>query len=210
MKLLWLYILAAVASYLIGGINPAIILSNRLYRRDVRQLGSHNAGFTNFLRNFGHQHAWTVFFYDALKSALMCAVFGWLFRHFLGLYHVGAAFSALFTTLGHAYPVWYHFQGGKGVAVMAAAIWFIDWRAAVVVFVVFLPMIFLTRYMSLSVLCAAVTAPITMLVLGVENPWIIVLTTLCVLFMIWRHRENIQRLCRGTESRFSIKSHHSQ
>lgn len=204
--MLWLYVLSAIVSYLIGSINPAIILSNHLYRQDVRQMGSRNAGFTNFLRSFGHQYAWTVFFYDALKSTLTCAVFGGLFQHFLGLYHLGAAFSALFTMLGHVYPVWHNFQGGKGAAVMAAAIWFIDWRAATVVFVVFLPMIFLTRYMSLSVLCAAVTAPVTMLILGVENPWIIVLTALCVLFMIWKHRKNIQRLISGTESRFTLKN----
>ncbi len=205
MKFLWLYVLTAITSYLIGSINPAIILSNRLYHRDVRQAGSHNAGFTNFLRSFGHRHAWIVFVFDALKSALMCAVFGWMFHRFLGLYHLGAAFAALFTALGHAYPVWYRFQGGKGAAVMAAAIWFIDWRAATVVFVVFLPMLFLTRYMSLSVLCAAVTAPVTMLVVGVENPWVIILTALCVLLLIWRHRENIRRLFRGTEPRFNIK-----
>ncbi len=129
------------------------------------------------------------------------------FRRFLGLYHLGAAFAAMFTALGHCYPVWYRFQGGKGAAVMAAAIWFIDWRAAVVVFATFLPMIFLTRYMPLSVLCAAVTAPVTMLILGVENSWVVVLTALCVLLMFWRHRENIQRLFCGTESRIPIKYH---
>ncbi len=203
----WLYVLAAVVSYLVGSINPAIILSNRFYQRDVRQAGSHNAGFTNFLRNFGFKHAWTVFFYDALKSTLICAAFGALFRHFLGLYHLGAAFSAVFTTLGHAYPVWYRFHGGKGAAVMGAAIWFIDWRAATVVFAILLPMIFVTRYMSLSVLCAAASAPVTMLIFGVENPWVIILTVLCVLFLIWRHRENIQRLFRGTESRLFIINH---
>lgn len=206
-NMLWLYILAAVVSYLIGSINPAIILSTRLYRRDVRQTGSHNAGFTNFLRSFGHQHAWTVFAFDALKSVLMCAVFGWLFHRFLGLYHLGAAFAALFTALGHCYPVWYRFQGGKGAAVMAAAICLIDWRAAVIVFAIFLPMVFLTRYMSLSVLCAAALAPVTMLIFDVENPWVLVLTALCVLLMFWRHRENIQRLFRGTESRIPIKYH---
>lgn len=204
MQAIPLFAVCVVTAYLVGGINPAIILSNHLYHRDVRQMGSHNAGFTNFLRNFGQQHAWTVFFFDALKASLLCLLFGWLFSRLMGLFHLGAAFTALFTMLGHCYPVWYSFRGGKGVAVMGAAIWFIDWRAAIIVFLIFLPMIFLTRYMSLSVLCAAASAPISLAVMGTENIWVLILTAACVAFMFLRHRENIGRLIKGRESKFSL------
>lgn len=201
----WVFVAAAVTAYLVGGVNPAILLSRGLYRRDVRRFGSHNPGFTNFHRVFGGDHAWVVFLVDFAKSALMCAVFGAVFRRTCGLYRMGAAFTSLFTLLGHAYPLWHHFRGGKGVAVMFAAVWFVEWRAGAVLTVIFLVLMLTTRYMSLSVLCAAVSAPVTMAVVGTEHPAIPFLIGAAVLFMILRHRENLQRLVRGTESRFSLK-----
>ena len=173
---------------------------------DVRVFGSHNPGFTNFKRVFGNDHAWSVFLIDFSKSALLCLLFGWLFRDIVGQRQLGVAFTSFFTLLGHAYPLWYHFQGGKGVAVMFAAIWFIEWRAAIIVLGVFLVMMVISRYMSLSVICGALTAPITMAVVGVEHPAAWFITIVCIVFMIIRHRENIKRLLRGTESRFSLKS----
>ena len=200
----FLYVLAAVAAYLVGSVNPAIILSRSLYRTDVRGHGSRNPGFTNFQRVFGNDHAWGVFLFDFAKSAVLCLVFCPLFRNTLGLYHLGAAYTSLFTLLGHAFPLWHGFQGGKGVSVMFAAVWFIDWRAGVVVALVFLALMLTTRYMSLSVLCAAATAPITLLAVGTEHPAVWILTAVSVLFMVWRHRENLQRLASGTESKFSL------
>lgn len=201
----WIYPVAAAAGYLVGSVNPAIIISRAVYRTDVRRFGSHNPGFTNFLRVFGNEHAWTVFLLDFLKSALMCLLFGWVFRRTVGLPHLGAAFTGMFTLLGHAYPVWYHFQGGKGVSVLFGAIWFVDWRADTIVLLLFLIVIALTRYMSLSVMIAAISAPITMAIRGAEHPAVVPITAACVLFMIWRHRENIVRLLHGTESKFSFR-----
>ena len=201
-----IFFIAAVTAYLVGSVNPAIILSQAVYRVDVRLFGSHNPGFTNFKRIFGNDHAWTVFLIDSLKSAVMCALFGWAFLHFWGMYHFGAAFTSFFTLLGHAFPIWYNFQGGKGVAVMYAAIWFIEWRAGVVITVVFLALMILTRYMSLSVIIAALTAPFTMLIVGTEHPAVWYITTVSILFMVLRHWENIKRLIHGTESKFSLRS----
>ena len=101
------------------------------------------------------------------------------------------------------------FDCGKGVSVMFAAVWFIDWRAGVVIVVVFLALMLTTRYMSLSVLCAAATAPVTMAVAGTEHIAVWILTTVSVLFMFWRHRENLRRLRQGTESKFSLRGHGS-
>lgn len=200
----WIFPVAAITAYLIGSINPAIIISRGLYRMDVRGFGSHNPGFTNFKRVFGNQHAWLVFLLDFLKSAILCLLFGFLFKKFNGLFHLGAAFTGFFTMLGHSFPIWYSFQGGKGVAVMFAAIWFVDWRSALIVVAIFLVLMITTRYMSLSVLCAALSAPITLAIFGVESPAVLVIISLCVLFMIWRHKDNIKRLCKGTESKFSL------
>ena len=196
---------AAVTAYLVGSINPAIILSRTIYRTDVRGFGSHNPGFTNFMRVFGNHHAWTVFILDFAKSAIVCGGFGWLFLRTFGLFHLGAAYTSVFALLGHVYPVWYGFQGGKGVAVMFAAMWFIEWRAAAVILGVFLILIIATRYMSLSVIFAALTGPITMCVTGVEHPAVMILTCLGIALMILRHHENIQRLLKGTESKFVLK-----
>ena len=201
----FLFVLAAVTAYLVGSVNPAIILSRSIYRTDVRRFGSRNPGFTNFQRVFGSGHAWSVFVLDCAKSALLCLVFCPLFRNACGMYHLGAAYTSLFALLGHAYPLWHGFRGGKGVSVMFAAVWFIDWRAGIVIVVVFLALMFATRYMSLSVLCAAATAPITLAVAGTEHIAVWILTTVSVLFMIWRHRENLRRLRDGTESKFSFR-----
>lgn len=201
---LWIFIAAAAAGYLVGSINPAIILSKAVYRVDVRLFGSHNPGFTNFNRVFGSEHAWTVFLLDLGKSMLMCGLFGWLFLHEAGLFHLGAAFTAIFVLLGHVYPIWYHFRGGKGVAVMFGAIWLVDWRASLIVLIVFLILMIATRYMSLSVMIAAATAPVTIAVRGAEHPAILPIITGCVLFLILRHHENIGRLIHGTESKFSM------
>ena len=204
MKLL-LLLSAAAAAYLVGGINPAILLSRGVYRADVRRFGSRNPGFTNFHRVFGGGHAWSVFLLDFGKSALLCLVFCPLFRRVFGLYHLGAAYTSMFALLGHAFPLWHGFEGGKGVSVMFAAVWFIDWRAGVVVLIVFLALMAATRYMSLSVLCGAATAPAAMAVAGTEHPAVWILTTASVLFMFWRHRENLRRLRQGTESKFSFR-----
>ena len=204
MKLL-LFVLAAVVSYLVGSVNPAIILSRSIYQKDVRRFGSRNPGFTNFQRVFGIGHAWSVFLLDCAKSAILCLIFCPLFRNAYGMYHLGAAYSSLFALLGHAFPVWHGFRGGKGVSVMFAAVWFIDWRAGVVIVIVFLSLMFATRFMSLSVLCAAATAPITLAVVGTEHIAVWILTTVSVLFMIWRHRENLRRLREGTETKFAFR-----
>lgn len=201
-----LIIAAAVVSYLVGGINPAIILSNRLYKLDLRRFGSHNAGFTNFRRVLGDDNAWLVLIWDFLKSACMCALFGWLFGHFLGRFRLGAAIAMLCAVIGHAYPVWYEFKGGKSVAVFGAAMWFVDWRAGFVTIGVFLVMLLTFRYMSLAALCAGLGFLLSLGILWTPETVILVLMGLSVAIVWWRHRENIGRLLRGTESKFSFHS----
>lgn len=90
--------------------------------------------------------------------------------------------------------------------VAAAAIWFIDWRCALIATAIMMLLLFTVKYMSLSVMTAAVSCPLTLLLFGVETPWVLVCVTLSVLFLIYRHKENIRRLRAGTESKFSLKS----
>jgi len=194
---------AAIIIYLLGGINPSIILSQKLYNSDIRFFGSHNPGFTNFLRNYGDK-AWIVFAADIAKGLILSVLTALLFLHLFGLFHLGAAFATFFAVVGHAFPVWYRFQGGKSVAVFAGSLWFIDWRAGLAAAIVLLAVLAVKRYMSLAVICGASAFLIVLAILGVESPWVMVLSILSVALILLRHRENIQRLRRGTESRFSL------
>ncbi len=203
---IWLYIIAAAAGYCIGSISPAIILSQTLYRTDVRKYGSHNAGFTNFNRIFGAKHSWMVFALDFLKAALVSALFGWLFIRNGGLYQIGTTFSGLFALIGHAWPIWHHFMGGKCVSVIFAVGMITDWRATTIAFGIFIIVILLTRYMSLATILGVFSEPFLLALFGVEHPAVLVLMSAMVLLVILRHHQNIGRLIHGTESKFSFRS----
>ena len=137
-----IWFLAAISAYLVSGVNPAILLSRMIYKQDIRTVGSKNPGFTNFKRVHGWKFAWLVLLVDVTKAVLPCLVFGFAFRAVgvleEGNFQLGAAFTGLFAMLGHAYPVWYRFKGGKAFLVAATAIWFIDWRVALIASGIFL------------------------------------------------------------------------
>ena len=193
-----------LCAYLIGGINPAILLSRLLYHQDIRALGSKNPGFTNFKRVYGNRHAWFVFLLDILKTAVLCAVFCPLFVLCGKSYALGAAYTGLCAMLGHVFPVWYHFKGGKGFLVGATAIWFIDWRTALIALAVWGVLLAMTKYMSLSVICAAFVCPFTHAALGEPTDVSLLCAAACLLLIV-RHRENILRLYKGTESKFRLR-----
>ena len=201
-----LCIAAAVVSYLVSGLNPSIILSKLVYHRDIRECGSGNPGFTNFKRTFGSRYAWFVFALDILKSLVLCIVFGFLFRAVFGSFALGAAYSCFFSMLGHCFPVWYGFEGGKGFLVCAAAVWFVDWRAALIAFVIMNTLLFTVKYMSLSVIIAALSVVVSLIFFRPDHWAVLPLVILCVALLIWRHRENIVRLMNGTERKFSLGS----
>ena len=198
----WLYIIAVVSSYLIASINPAILISKHIYHTDVRQFGSHNPGFTNFKRVFGNKHAYVVFSLDVLKAMLLCLIFGLIFRAVGGYYQVGAAFSGMFALLGHAYPIWHGFGGGKGSAAILGVFLMIDWRVGLIAFALFVVLLLTIRFMSLAVMLAAVSVPVLMALFGVQHISVIWMVCVIVLFVIARHHENIGRLINGTESKF--------
>lgn len=203
-----LFVLAAVSSYLITGLNASIELSKAIYHEDIRKKGSGNPGFNNFRRNFGWKSASLVFALDFLKCVLPCAVFGWLFGKFFGERQLGVVVSGVFAMLGHAYPLWYRFKGGKSVLVGIAFVFLTDWRAGVVAVIVFLIVLLPTRYLSLASMCGAIAASAALSAFGVSPPYVLLFCWLASFFVVARHHENIRRLLSGTETRFRF--HHDR
>ena len=197
------YIISAVFAYFVSGLNPAIIMSKAIYKKDIRTCGSGNPGFTNFKRVFGNKYAWFVFVLDILKGAVISGVAGLLFRAYVGSWALGVAYAGLFAMLGHAFPIYYGFKGGKGFLVCLSTVWFIDWRAGAIATAVLVIMLPLTKYMSLSTMSALVAGAVAVAAFG-GGLAVSIMYAVCVLFVIVRHKQNIVRLVQGTESKFSF------
>ena len=197
------YIISAVFAYFVSGLNPAIIMSKAIYKKDIRTCGSGNPGFTNFKRVFGNKYAWFVFVLDILKGAVISVVAGLLFRAYVGSWALGVAYAGLFAMLGHAFPIYYGFKGGKGFLVCLSTVWFIDWRAGAIATAVLVIMLPLTKYLSLSTMSALVAGAVAVAAFG-GGLAVSIMYAVCVLFVIVRHKQNIVRLVQGTESKFSF------
>jgi len=206
-----IYFITAVFAYVVAGLNPAIILSKAIYHKDIRNEGSGNPGFTNFKRVFGNKYAWWVFFLDIFKAVIISLVAGFLFRYFMtpflevDAWDFGVAYGGIFAMIGHAFPFLYRFKGGKGFLVCYTTMWFIDWRTGLIATAIFLILLFTVKYMSLSTMIALTVGDLTLFIWQ-EHYIVIIMYALCVLFMIARHHENIKRLFKGTESKFSFRS----
>ena len=203
MKLL-LWLAAAVTAYVVSSWNPAITLSKAIYHKDIRECGSGNPGFTNFKRTFGNKWAWWVMILDMCKSGVVVLLFAFAFRFFGIHFQIGAAFTGLFALIGHAYPVWYDWKGGKGFLVTLSVIAVIDWRIGLGAFVLMTILLLSTDYMSLSTVTALLVSPIAMIFLKTE-PIAIIVAACMVIFVAVRHKENFKRLLAGTEKHFLRK-----
>ncbi|SEA43401.1 glycerol-3-phosphate 1-O-acyltransferase PlsY [Variovorax sp. YR216] len=202
-------IVAIVLSYLLGSLSFAVIVSKALGMADPRSYGSKNPGATNVLRS-GNKGA-------ALATLLLDALKGWvpvfLVNHYGANWGLGqgtAAVAGLAAFLGHLYPVFFGFQGGKGVATAAGALVGIDWLLGLATGCTWLIIAVFFRYSSLASIVAAFFAPAYYLI-GGRIAWPLDLTVLLSLvsislLLIWRHRENIRRLAAGTESKLGSKT----
>ena len=189
------------SAYLIGSVNPAIILSNRIYHEDIRSYGSGNAGATNTLRTYGTKMAVLIFVLDLLK-----AVVAILLGSFILTLSMGGAISALFVVLGHMFPIYYKFKGGKGVACTAMCILMLSPISFVIELALFVLIAALTRYVSLGSIMCAMLFPFLAYIFQGDDPGFIPLSALCIgAMVVFMHRENIKRLMSGKESKFSFK-----
>lgn len=201
MKIL-LYLISALLAYLVAGWNPAITLSKTVYKKDIRTLGSGNPGFTNFKRNFGSL-AWLVLVLDLSKAAVVIAICAHFFSTKLGLYEFGAVYTGFFAVLGHCFPVWYGFKGGKGFLVGLSTLFVADWRVGCIATLIMVVLLLTTKYMSLSTVTALVTAPLFFWLFKAPVD-VLVLYGITALLVLIRHKENFKRLFKGEESRFHL------
>lgn len=198
-----------IVGYLFGGFQTAIIIG-RLKGLDIRSHGSGNAGATNALRVLGPKAALIVFIGDMLKAVIGIIVASLIFRPSSGIDPLLiSTYAGLGAILGHNWPIYFRFKGGKGIAVSITTLAMIDYRIAIVAGIAFLAAVVFTRYVSLGSILLTLSAPIMMFVLHRNSPDFIeaiILITIIPALAIFQHRANIARLINGTESKLGQKS----
>ena len=221
MNFVLLLFLVAIPSYVIGSINGAIITSKVFYRKDIRKFGSGNPGLTNFFRVFGKGGVLLVILIDMLKTITpvvfggwMFALFvtltpvapGWLFSRFFEISLLGTIYSGFFVMLGHCFPVFYKFRGGKGVMATGVLVIMLDWRLALICWSIFIIVVLITRFVSLGSIIGSLAMPFVMhfaLSLGGLQEFIALL--ICAVLVVLRHERNIVKIFKGQESKFKFK-----
>jgi glycerol-3-phosphate acyltransferase PlsY len=192
-------LVAIVIAYLLGSIASAIIVCKAMGLSDPRESGSGNPGATNVLRLHGKKVAMVTLAGDVLKGVIAVII-----AHLLVSSTLYLALSGLAVFLGHLYPVFFRFQGGKGVATYIGVVFALDWKLGLAFGVTWLCSAVLFRYSSLSSLIASIMTPVYTWILFPDI--YIFCGTLCMaILLFWRHRTNIQRLLRGEESRIGQK-----
>jgi glycerol-3-phosphate acyltransferase PlsY len=203
------WLLIALGSYLLGSI-PFGFLAGRLCGIDIRTKGSGNIGATNVLRVLGKKWGYAVFLLDFLKGLLpVLFALDWGHAHGVNPTSAPGALAALCTLLGHSFPVWLGFKGGKGIASSAGVIVGLFGLGAFLFCLGTWMLLFTTtRYVSVASLGGAVALPlaVTLLLLMHRTDWLaLVVSIIMCLLAVWRHRSNIVRLRAGTEPRFERK-----
>lgn len=208
-------LIVIAAGYLLGSLNSSIIVSRVIFRDDIRKHGSGNAGLTNTLRTYGKGAALLTLFGDILKTALAVAVAGVLF----GFNYVFGAISisdmcyvaGLFAVLGHIFPVYYKFKGGKGVLATATMVLILAPACFLILFLVFVAVVAMSKFVSLGSVCAAVLLPVIIsgyfrFPAGGGTPGLVALSTIILaIIIVWCHRENLKRISERTERKLSFK-----
>lgn len=206
--------LIAVISYLLGSINTSIIVSKVALRKDIRNYGSGNAGFTNAVRSMGWKRGLIVLGGDMAKCAIAVVIGQLIYSGDLN-FNAGAAgrlLAGAFVFLGHIYPLFFGFRGGKGALTCATTILFYDWRVFLICMSVFFILVLTTKFVSLGTICAAITLPVMVFLFSntgltaqdMSFGYTIVAAGMTAL-ILFKHRANIVRLIRGKESKFSFK-----
>lgn len=199
-------VICAVIAYLTGSLNTSILVS-KFIGKDVRKEGSGNAGATNTLRVFGKGAAAIVVLGDALKGVIAILIARLIVGMFTaaGVIILPVYVAAFCVVLGHNFPIYFGFKGGKGIMTSAAVIFMLDWRIGLIVFVCAIAIMAITRYVSLGSCIACVIFPISVILMHSGDLYFIVLSLAMGALALFMHRANIVRLIKGTESKLNFK-----
>ncbi len=213
---MWIIFLLAclLGGYLLGSLNASIIFGF-FKGSDIRNSGSKNAGMTNTLRVFGKKAAVFVFVFDLLKAIVSVVLAryaaGILYPAGSNVIHYAQYLAGFGAILGHNFPLYFKFKGGKGILSSWGVIMVLDWRIAILLIIVFLLIVTISRYVSLASIISATVYPLFVILLNIPvfnlmtTPFYIALSLAMASLAIYRHRGNIQRLCTGTESKLGQK-----
>lgn len=201
-----LYIVISVLAYFIGSISFSVIFSRKFAGFDVRDKGSKNAGSTNVLRTAGTKLAILTLLCDILKGviAIVIAIIAsniWKDVDVTILKYM----AGFFAILGHTFPIFFEFRGGKGVATALGVLITLDWKIGLICLIFALVIIIFTKMVSVGSILAAVLFPILTIFMTEFNLAIILISILIALLVIFNHRENLKRIKNGTENKISFK-----
>lgn len=217
-------IIAAVIGYAAGSVSFAILVTKFYEKKDIREFGSGNAGMTNVLRSVGKTAGIITFAGDFLKCMLAALLSMWVFS-LLGAqgydYRYGGYIAGLFCVLGHMYPLFHGFKGGKGAVTAVSMIAIMDWRVFVIIAVIFFLTMAIFKTISISTIISASFLPVAQFItiyffdFNSQKEYysgntfylcFAVITTLIIgVWVIAKHHENIKRILSGTEKKFSVK-----
>ena len=203
------YIIVSIIAYLLGSISFSIIISKKMAGFDVRDKGSKNAGSTNVLRTVGKKAAIITLICDCLKGViaiLIAYIAGKIWTNLDSALLVQLA--GIFVVLGHTFPIFFKFKGGKGVATSLGVLLLTNWQIGLICLVFALVLMALTRFVSLGSVAAAILFPV--LTVFITNNYLvhgnyIIFGIILAILVIFNHRENVKRLLTGTENKLSFK-----
>lgn len=210
--MVFIYVIVAIIAYLLGSISFSVILSKKMAGFDVREKGSGNAGTTNVLRSVGKKAAILTLIGDCLKGVvaiLIAYIFGLIFKEINKALLVQIAGIAVI--IGHTFPIFFKFKGGKGVATALGVLLITNWNIGIICLVFALVLMVLTRMVSVGSLAAAILFPILIafmpsnayIVEGSHIEYILYAILLAIL-VIFNHRSNVKRLLTGTENKINF------
>ena len=207
-------IAVAILSYLLGSLNFGVILSKGIEKDDVREHGSGNAGTTNMLRNYGKKLAIFTILGDMIKVAIAIGL-SFLIVKLTNVYdliseaNVDAdmlikSFSGFFCVLGHIFPCFFKFKGGKGVATAGGMVFIVDWKIALILLTIFIIIVAVTKYVSLGSIIIALLYPI-LIYLFYKSLVLTIIALIFTLIVIVAHRSNIKKLINHSENKINLK-----
>ena len=201
-----IYIVISLIAYFIGSISFSVIFSRKFAGFDVRDKGSGNAGTTNVLRTVGKKVAALTLLCDILKGVLAIVIAAIASKIWTDVnLEILKYLAGFFAILGHTFPIFFEFRGGKGVATALGVLITLNWKVGLICLIFALILIALTKMVSVGSILSAILFPILMIFIGEARFESIIISILIALLVIFNHRANIKRIQNGTENKISLK-----